>query len=219
LPDPGEAQTIGSILDRWHMANGWKPLEGSDHTLSIAAWYEVLNAIGVPVEAYDQCYAAAIRRRTTRKTMGETVLTLSAEDLAVEWPAIRDKANAGSQRLLVASNAGTCQRCFGTGREEMPDGSVRDDCEHTPLSEQEQLQRREAFAAQMADLRSGIRKVRSMPDVKPPTEKRQPMECTNCARRVDGREGWQVGETCKALVDGANCQGVMRIFISQEANS
>lgn len=213
LPDQMEAQAIGSILDRWYFASGWKPLEGDDHTLMIAAWFEVLDSSSVPIEAYDRCYSAALARRAKRKSLGETVMNLSAEDLAVEWPGIRDKVNASSQRLLCANNAGTCQRCFGTGREEMIDGSVRDGCEHAPLSEEEKETRRLAFAQRMASLRSEMRKVKSMPVAKPPAEKRQPMECTSCARRVDGREGWQIGETCGALVQNVKCLGVMRMWV------
>lgn len=220
MPGEEEARAIGNILERWRFANQWEPFPDDDHNLTIAAWYEVLQAGGVPYEAYGRCYEAALSSRMKRKARGEKVLNLSAEDLAVEWPAVRDefmRRNAKGQKLLAANSKAGCPRCFGTGSEVMPDGSVRSDCAHEPLTKAEMAERAKLKADLIAGVRADAsRRAMPQPGLRVAKDPGVVMECGTCAREVDSREGWQVGEQCKALRDGKKCDGRMRVKAMRE---
>jgi hypothetical protein len=216
-PDPIQAKTIGSILDRWRLANGWQPLESSDQNLTIAAWFQVLKLQGVTVEFYDVCYRAAVTTRAQKRNAGENVpYTLSAEAVASEWPAIREKLDKENPAplMLTENAAAACQRCFGTGNEEMFDGTSRSGCMHLPMTETERLQ---GFAMQAQFIKEASQKIGNPVAVVTPAKRKQPashirMQCSHCSRPANSLEGWQLYEACGRLIAPETfCPGVMRI--------
>lgn len=212
------------MLDKWRLSQGWQPLSETDHDLTIAAWFEVLSDNGVPVEHYGDCYKSAMRRRVELKAEGRDVMPLSADDLVVEWRSLKDRIEpreVNGRKLLAENNAGTCQRCFGTGREQMPDGSVKEDCSHAPFSEGEVAERAEAKAKMIQFVREAAAKITpkpiETPKPKEPITAKIRMQCSACGRKVTSLEGWRFGETCGALIGDDRCQGQMRV--SDEAIS
>ena len=217
MPNQNQAKKIGDIIARWRLSNGWQLLNADDQTITVAGWFQVLELQGVPEEAYDACYQSAIITRGIKRAQGQDVpFTLSAEAVASEWPRLKEKAEKANPgpRMLVANNLGTCQRCFGTGQEQMPDGSVRPGCTHEPLTEYDVAIRAEGKAAAIQFIRDGAKMIFPKPILraKPaPDKSHVRFQCTACGRRVNGAAGWQLGEECKQLVNAVKCIGEMRV--------
>lgn len=136
MPDPQEAAELGQLIDRYRLSQGFNPLPTDDHNRAVVAWYEVLAYAKVPRESWPVCYRAAMQRRAERKAEGREVWPLSADDLVAEFQGIRRlNDELDKSRLLPQHAAAPCPRCFGTGFERMPDGSVRPGCKHEPIDE------------------------------------------------------------------------------------
>lgn len=223
LPDPEQAKTIGSIINRWRLASGWQLLSKDDQNLTIAAWFQVLKLQGVTMEFYDVCYRAAIATRAAKRSAGADVpFTLAAEAVAAEWPGIKAKleeGEPGKPLQLVARNATGCERCWGSGHEQMIDGTVRDGCLHEPLL----MAERDVFRARRLEyqkvMSEALLKIGTpTPVVQPFVKKKQKptmlrMQCSHCGRRVNSLEGWQMHERCSIPLKGGDalCVGLMRV--------
>lgn len=215
-----EAATIlGTILDRNRLANGWNRLPDTEHDQQLISWLEVLDVNGVPFPAFDECYRAALKTRMRQKSAGVKLMPMAAEDLAVEWPAVKAAAeiNHGPKRL-AASSESDCPRCFGTGMEALPNNISRPGCSHAPLTDAERplfIEARSKFNGMMAEglLKIGV-EIPTMP--KPQPKKQKPssvrLQCSHCARPANSLEGWMKHESCRALKkDQTVCVGVMRV--------
>lgn len=207
-----EARLVGAVIDKWRLSNGWSPLPLSDQIAMVAAWFEILESARVPARMYNACYLSAMQRRAELKAEGKELSGLTVDDLVAEWSKIRrvnDEINS-TQKLLPENAGAACQRCFGTGKEEMPDGSVRPDCRHLPLTREERRERAQAKARQIEFIREAVKKVGapkpavSASLVAPRGER---FQCSACGRVVNSLGGWRLGETCKALFVGPTLDG------------
>lgn len=216
------AATLGQILDRYRISKGWQPLSDDDHDQMIAAWLEVLSVTGVPVEYYDACYKAARQTQIERQAAGESVGPLGADELAAEWLKIKkfnDEMNRQSVKMLAEVNPRHCLRCYGTGSEEMPDGTSRAGCEHAPLSEEEKAERDRLQRERVQFAREQARQIgRPKPPVPgpPPPPPGLKFRCDSCGRRLNVLRDMD-GRTCGDLLNRGThegelklCEGVMR---------
>lgn len=192
--------------------------------MMVAAWLEVLAVSGVPVEHFDSCYRAARQAQVEAVAAGGETKPLSAEDLAVEWIKVRRmndemRREEMKHRALAEVNPKSCERCFGTGREEMPGGGVRPDCDHTPLSDEERAARDEEKREQLAWLREQAKQVGRPKPVtveapKPPVGVW--LRCDSCPRKVNVLH-YEPGQKCGDLLNRGHdegdlkfCQGALR---------
>lgn len=90
-------EILGDIFDRFYQQAGWNVLTDEERDLRIATGLEVLGAADVPPKYYDELYRRAMATRAKRKSEGETVFTLSAEDLAVEWHGLKNELATGTK--------------------------------------------------------------------------------------------------------------------------
>jgi hypothetical protein len=184
----------------------------------VAAWLEVLEVSGVPVEHYDSCYRAARQTQIELKAKGESVGPLGAEDLAVEWVKLAElhaemQREEMKHRALPANAASACPKCYGTGLERMPNGSVRKGCQHEGWSpdfedelERNEGARREEIRKGADFLKEALGKVGSP---KPVANANAPKQigvilgCTNeaCKRKVNTLYGYEPGQTCSELLN------------------
>jgi hypothetical protein len=105
-------------------------------------------------------------------------------------------------RLLPENAAAACERCFGTGMEEMPDDTVRPGCEHKPMTDDE---RRERIERGRAIMREAIRNIAKPMPAEPepaPVEFHVEIHCTDCNRKDSTAAGWKIGEVCGARLPG-----------------
>ena len=219
-----KGRLLGSIIAKFRLSNGWQPLPQDDQLAMTAVWLEVLDISGVPAEQYEACYAAAVQARAERKANGEQLSHLTADELAAEWLKIKRmndelRVEEMKHRALAEVNPGSCLRCFGTGREEMPGGGVREDCDHTPLSDEERAARDEEKRERLNWLREQAKQVgRPKPVVvdrpKPPAGVW--LKCDKCPNRVNVLY-YEVGQTCRQFLNrGDNqaepvfCDGTLR---------
>lgn len=215
MPDREAAELLGNVIDRWRISQGWSPMANDDHDRVLCVWFEILSHAGVPPRAYASCYNSAMARRAELKAQGRELQHLTADDLVVEWLKIRGRPeDSGGVRLLPEHAGGACQRCFGTGKEEMPDGSVREGCRHLPFTERELEERARAKAAAIRILREANAKISAIKSAAPPRGPSEPagepLQCSACGRKVNTSAGWAVNETCGMLLArGEVCGGRM----------
>jgi len=218
-PDSGAAleraaETLGQILDRYRISKGWQPLSDDDHDLMVAAWLEVLSVAGVPVEQFDACYRAARQTQIEARAKGGDAGPLGADDLAAEWIKIRQFNDEMSReemkhRQLAAVNPRHCLRCYGTGKEELVDGSVREGCVHTPMSDEEAAERtrlqreRIQFAREQAKRQIGAPKEPMQGPPKPPPGVW--LTCSKCPRKVNVLH-YEPGERCNDFLNRGDNQ-------------
>jgi hypothetical protein len=165
-----------------------------------------------------------MRRRAEHKVNGKELSNLSADDLVSGWYSIRDRfmaelksRAAGGAKLLAENNRASCQRCFGTGREQMPDGSTRDTCEHAPITKAEIAERAAAKARSIQFVRDAARRMAPKPVpvlVQPERTPLVRLKCNECGLKTDTRGGWVEGQICKA---GGECPGRLEVFTMEEA--
>lgn len=195
------------MIDRFRFSQGWQPLPTDDHNRMVAAFYEILEGAKVPPEMYDACYQAYMQHRSELKAQGKDPGVMAADDLVAEWWKVRRlNQEIDKTRLLPEYNLASCQRCFGTGKEEMPDGSVRENCEHLPFAEGEIEERAKAKAKAIEFLRESAAKIGSPKPVETVKPKYQKLACSACGRKSSTYFGWTVGETCGQLIsEGVTC--------------
>jgi hypothetical protein len=202
---------------------GWNALpqtsvkgEQSPQDLAIVSWYEICSDAGMRFEQYTPCYRAAQQRKRELLSQGQQLSIVTPHDLCAELERVRRMhAELDESRLLPENAATACQRCFGTGKEEMPDESVRDGCEHLPLSPDEIKERAKIKAQKIAHMLEEAKKIGSPKPVARPVEqpKGTPLMCSDCKRKTHTAGGWQVGETCGVMVGESDnrrpCEGRM----------
>jgi hypothetical protein len=182
-----------------------------------AAWLEVLDISGVPPEQYEACYSAAVQARAERKAGGEQLSHLTADELAAEWIKIRrlnEEIERQSVKMLAAVNPRHCLRCYGTGKEEMADGTSRPGCAHLPVSDEEQAERtrlqkeRIQFAREQARQRVGNPEPFIGPVMAVPRLVR--LKCSKCPRTVD-RLHYEAGQVCNDLLNRGQGDGNLKL--------
>jgi hypothetical protein len=151
---------------------------------------------------------------------------LTALELVDAWKHLQQRnetegsTSLRDDRLLPENAAAACQRCFGTDEEQMPDGSVKKDCSHLPLSDEEKRAQAKRRVEQVAAMRAALKAPpKPKPVVEAPVEVGQKLHCSNCNRKVNTLAGWSIGETCGIKLDNAsefcpNCEtptGVLSI--------
>lgn len=215
---PPKGRTLGSIIAKFRLANGWQPLPPDDQLAMTAVWLEVLDISGVPANQYEACYAAAMQARAERKANGEQLSHLTADELAAEWIKIKRfndemRRDEMKNRLLAEVNPGSCERCFGTGREEMPGGGVREDCDHAPLTDEERAARDEEKREKLAWLRERAREVGRPKPVKVEAPKPPAgvwLKCDSCPRKVNVLH-YEAGQKCGELLNRGHDEGELKI--------
>jgi hypothetical protein len=182
------------------------PGETSEQDIAIITWFEILSDAGIPVESYAACYRSAQQRKSESMAQGGESRIITPNDLAVEWTKVRQMhAEIDKSRLLPTNAAAACQRCFGTGREEMPDGSSKPDCDHSPLTTEEIEERAAAKARHVEFMREAMKQVRpARPEPREVTQKPkgQLLRCSNpdCGREVNALGGYEIAQVCKDLI-------------------
>lgn len=206
VPDAEEAMILSSLIDRARMAMGWNRLpqsnsldENSEQDVAIITWYEILLDAGVPREYWTDCYRSAQRRKSELKAQGHEAGIVTPNDLVVEWPKVRRKIDR--THLLPENAAAACQRCYGTGREEMPDGSVKESCDHRPLTREEEIAReaarRHEVREQAEKMRASLRPPAPKLEIVKPKAKGQALLCSECGRKDNTLGGlWYPGDAC-----------------------
>lgn len=183
---------------------GWNRLSEKEQNIAIVTWYEILVDAGVPIDRFSDCYRSAQQRENEKRREGKEKSIVTPNDLAVEWEKVRKMNHDIDQTRLLPENASTaCQRCFGTNKEQMPDGSVKDDCSHLPLTESDIQERAKAKAAQIELMRDAMKKIGKPKPVQAKSEFFYiPMECNQCHRRIHNPmgEAWKDGDTCGAML-------------------
>jgi hypothetical protein len=187
------------LIDKSRAAMGWGRLPENEQDIAIVTWFEILDDAGVPSDLLAACYRSAQLRESERRKAGKERQIITPNDLAVEWDKIKAlNSEIDQTRMLPEHAAGTCRKCYGTGMERMPDGSVRPGCQHEPGAEPER--ERGVTFNQAAVMRTALRRIGSKPvGVGPIKEKGgQPLHCSSCSREANTVEGWTAGETCNA---------------------
>jgi hypothetical protein len=185
-----------------------------------AAWLEVLDISGVPVEQYEACYSSAVQSRAERRANGEQLSHLTADELAAEWIKIRrlhdEMEREGQKVRMLAENAvSQCQRCFGKK-------PAADSCDHVPLTEEEKRKQAEAYAENARQLREMLAKkpaIHSMPVEDSKMDLSVTYTCIGCGRKVKSEFGWNYHDRCNARLPGPvrdkeslGCRGVMEVL-------
>jgi ribosomal protein L44E len=210
------AETLGQILDRYRASKNWQAQSDADHNLTVAAWLEILDIAGVPVRHYESCYKAARQTQIECQAAGESVGPLGADELAAEWIKIRrlnEEIERTSVKMLAEVNPRHCLRCYGTGDEEMSDGTVRKGCAHEPLSDDEKAERNRL---QRERVRFAREQAAHIGRPKPPVVERPkapPMlslTCSNCGRKVQ-RLYCEEGQTCGDLLNRGQGEGELKL--------
>lgn len=213
--DSERAALLGSIIDRARLVMGWNRLAqgtagaggkyvAGEQDAAIIAWYEIIADAGVPPERWNDCYRAAQTRKNELKAQGKDSGIVTPGDLVVEWGKIKNlHQEINNVRQLPERAAAACERCGGHGREEMPDGSVREGCEHRPMSNDERDARARRRIEQLTAMRADLRKPSPPQPVqaKPKPAAGQVLQCSTCARKVNTLLGWEINETCKMKLD------------------
>ena len=211
------AEKLGTVIAKYRMSQGWNPLQPDDQMAMVGVWLELLDADGVPPERYDDCYKAEMSRRGLLKAGGKDVSPMTADDLCARWREVRQMhVEIDKSRLLTENASAACQRCFGTGREEMPDGSSKPDCDHSPLTDVEIKDRVAAKARSVEFMRAAMRMVQpAKPELREirPVPKGHLLKCSNCSRELNTLGGVQVGEPCTWILKevgtpATRCDGV-----------
>jgi hypothetical protein len=190
------------LIDKSRAAMGWNRLPENEQDIAILTWFEILSDAGTPPERYSDCYRSAQQRESERRGQGKERQIITPNDLAVEWLKIKDLySEIDETRLLPEHASGTCRKCFGTGMERMPDGSVRPGCRHEPGAEPER--KRGVTFDQAAVMRAALRMIGSKPvEVEPFKDNvGQPLRCSSCGREANTVEGWTAGEVCNAPLE------------------
>lgn len=184
--------------------------ENSEQDVAIFAWYEILLDAGVPSERWNDCYRSAQARKSEMIREGKQREIVAPNDLCVEWLKIRDlHQELDNTRLLTENASGTCLRCFGTGKEEMLDGTVKPGCEHLPISEEEERERKAAAILRGAEImKEAMKHVGNpKPVERKPEDKGPVLQCSDCGRKQSSWLGWREGDPCNVLFDGVSLDG------------
>lgn len=180
----------------------------------------------IPVRYLAECYVVALEQRKP-----DDNFQIRGVELINAWKVIAgriemESKGAYSQKQLPTNAAATCQRCYGTGMERMPNGTVRPGCAHVPMTETEEdeiKRHRMADAEFIQDqaelMREALRQIgnlKPVPVAVAPKQKGVRLVCDACGRKVNTLYGsWEVGDECGDLLnrgchDGElkSCEGI-----------
>lgn len=216
------AKALGTLIVKFRLTNGWQLLPTADQMAMTAAWLEVLDISGVPAEQYEACYAAAVQARAERRANGEQLSHLTADELAAEWLKIKRlndelRVEELKHRALCEVNPKSCERCFGTMREEMPGGGVREDCDHTPLSDEERAARDDEKRERLKWLREQAKQIgRPKPAVveRPKVPAGLHYKCDSCRRALNVLRELD-GQECGDLLNRGTHDGELKLCRGQ----
>lgn len=99
-------------------------------------------------------------------------------------------------------------RCFGTDREQMLGGGVKESCDHRPLTREEGAARSRARLAQVEKMRAHLRLPTPKLKVVKPKDLGQKLQCSKCGRKDNTLGGlWQPGDACNWPTGALNSDG------------
>jgi hypothetical protein len=114
-----------------------------------------------------------------------------------------------------------CRRCYGTGMERMPDGSVRKGCQHEPMTAAEEdeiaanVERDADFIRTQAEfMREALSKIGSpkpAPREEAPKQDGKRLVCDACGRKVLKLYGYEPGATCGELLNRGTHEGDLKL--------
>lgn len=184
--------------------------EGEALEFRVAAWIPL--TLCIPAERLFDCYIWAMQNRRSD-------FPLSAPDLVKAWRGIQDSsetqsaAAGGKYKMLSQFAPGACERCFGTGMEIMPDGSVRPNCQHQPLTGEDRELAREAQAEVAKFMREALKNIgKPKPPATPKKDERGTrLVCGSCQRKVWTVFGFEVGGRCGELLNRGTHDGELKL--------
>ena len=148
---------LAKILLDDRIAHNYEPRPPEETDIIVQAFLPVTRCI--PVRHLYECYVAGLEARH-----GGNNFQITAVEMVHAWKGLQgrlEKELIVGRKLLPEHAATACQRCFGSGREEMPDGSVRAGCEHIPFTPEELKERAQAKAKMIQSLRAQARQIRA----------------------------------------------------------
>jgi hypothetical protein len=236
VPDQDTAAVISGLIDRARMAMGWNRLsqsrvtgENSEQDVAIITWFEICADAGMRLEQYAPCYRAAQQRKRELLSQGQPLSIVTPHDLCAELDRVRAMhAELDKTRMLPSRARGACSRCFGTGFERMPNGSVRPGCKHdewTDVDESELERNEEQVRAEVARqaeiMREALKKVGSPKPVETEVPAALPaghwLKCDKCPNRVnvlhyeeDQRCGYLLNRYTSDEGEPTLCEGILK---------
>ena len=136
---------MGDVLDRWRLNQGWNPWDNDTQMAAIASYVHTLDREGVPASAYGELYERVLSARAAAIHSGKQLPNFGAELMLASWPSLRaeiEQRRIDSGRILPDTAASQCNRCNGTGLENVYDIDGRilgvragRTCEHAPMLE------------------------------------------------------------------------------------
>lgn len=117
------ATSIGFVIDKATIAAGWRALDTKSHKMAVATWLEIFQDAGIPPDAVNDCYLAAIRRRRKMRNDGAEYVPgeMSAEFIADQWESTVREIYYGNRLALKKTVPRNCPKCRGTGQEHVFD--------------------------------------------------------------------------------------------------
>jgi hypothetical protein len=208
---------------------GWNALpqtsvrgEQSPQDLAIISWFEICSDAGMRLEQYNPCYRAAQQRKRELLAQGKELTVVTPHDLCAELDRVRAMhAELDKTRLLPSRARGACSRCFGTGFERMPNGSVRPGCTHDEWTgeDEAELERNEeqirADVRRQAEImREALNAVgRPKPvavDRPAPPPAGHWLKCSKCPRPKVNVLYFEPGQVCKELLNRGHDEGGLK---------
>jgi hypothetical protein len=176
----------------------------------------------IPVHYLPECYVVALEQRPPGDNF-----QIRGVELVNAWKVIQGRVEMESKgayenktRLITANARGACSRCFGTGFERMPDGSVRPNCPHDQWTDEDQLTaeeneaERRAFIQKQAEVMREALKAAKRPK---PEEKASPepapgvwLKCSKCPRKVNVLY-FEPGQVCNDLLNRGQGEGELKL--------
>lgn len=155
----------------------------------------------------------AVKRSMTLTDEGGQSIYWDGRAVALAYSRLLEEGAFSSDRVtdkarLLGNGRERCERCYGTGMEELDDGTTKPGCEHLPLSDSDKANRRLLQAMRFEELRKNMRKVgRPRPVEGPPAPKRPKGDTLKCDDPKCGREvdtyflHFEPGDTCGGLLN------------------
>ncbi|MGI8655452.1 MAG: hypothetical protein ACR2LC_09560 [Pyrinomonadaceae bacterium] len=193
---------LAKILFDDRIAHNYDPRKAADTDAIVQTFLPITRS--VPAKYLYESYVVALENRAQGNNFQITAIELVQAWKVVAGRIEMESSGAmGSTRQLPERAAAACERCGGHGREEMPDGSVREGCEHKPMTDAERDAQARRRIDQVAAMRAELRKpAKPLPvETKPKPAAGQILQCSACARKVNTLLGWKINETCKMKLD------------------
>ena len=108
-----KAKLLGNVLAKWRRSQGWQPLAIDDQVATVAVWMEILDAAGVPADAYEDLYIQAVRRQAEKGADDAFVPTFSPELFLQVWPEMRNERRRKFFAQIPQTEKVNCEKCDG----------------------------------------------------------------------------------------------------------